>query len=286
MRESAFSVGVLCSIGIGPDRGGRAANQDNYLVCRNGGMRWRDGDHEAISEVDPRPELLLAVADGMGGHEDGDIASAAAVQAISRLYLRPGSRDTESDLRAFVLETHARVRERVALNGEVKMGTTLSVVWISGNRAYWAHVGDSRLYHWRNDRITRITRDQTREEFAMRDARTIPSHPRYLAQNFIFGSRGLGNDEQIRVDKGLDTGAFTLLEGDRLLLSSDGLHGRLDDAQIADCLSNVPDPQPCAVALSERAIAHQSDDNVTAMVLRVDSMPAPGQGEDPTIVPV
>lgn len=286
MIESAHSVGIVCSIGVGAERGGRATNQDNYLVCRNGGMRWRDGEREEITPVPERPEVLLAVADGMGGHEDGEVASAAAVQAISRLYLRPASRDPEGELRTFVLETHMRVRERVALNGEVKMGTTLTVAWISGDRVYWAHVGDSRLYHWRDDRMTRISRDQTREEFAQRDGRAIPTHPRYLAQNFIFGSRGLGDDAAIRVDRGIDTGAFTLRVGDRLLLSSDGLHGRLDDAQIADGVANVPDPQPCAVALTERAIAHQSDDNVTALVFRVDSVAPTGMGGDHTAVPL
>ena len=286
MTDAAYSIGIVCSIGVGSDRGGRATNQDNYLVCRDGALRWRDGEREVVNAAPDRAEVLLAVADGMGGHEDGDVASAAAVQAISRLYLRGAPRDPEAELREFVLETHARVRERVALNGEVKMGTTLTVAWINGDRVYWAHVGDSRLYHWRDARITRISRDQTREEFALRDGRAIPTHARYLAQNFIFGSRGLGDDAGIRVDRGLDTGAFTLRPGDRLLLSSDGLHGRLDDAQIADGVANVPDPQPCAVALSERAIAHQSDDNVTALVFRVDSLAPSGLGDDHTAVPI
>ena len=286
MTEAGYSVGIVCTLGIGAERGGRATNQDNYLVCRDGAMRWRDGDREVVHAAPQRPEILIAVADGMGGHEDGDIASAAAVQAISRLYLRAAPRDPEAELRAFVLETHQRVRERVAQNGEVKMGTTLTVAWITGDRVYWAHVGDSRLYHWRDARITRISRDQTREEFAMRDKRAAPSHPRYLAQNFIFGSRGLGNDVGIRVDRGLDTGAFSLRADDRILLTSDGLHGRLDDAQIGDALANVPEPQPCAVALTERAIAHQSDDNLTALVLRVDSLAPAGLADENTAVPV
>jgi len=171
-------VGVLCALGIGPHRGGRASNQDNYLVCRSGSSRWRAGDEEAIVHAPDRPDLLFAVADGMGGHEDGEVASAAAVQAMSRLFHRPLPREPEAELYAFVRDTHQRVRERVSAGGEVKMGTTLTVVWIIGERAYWVHVGDSRLYHWREGRLTRITRDQTREEFAMRDGRPIPSHPR------------------------------------------------------------------------------------------------------------
>jgi protein phosphatase len=284
--KAALSVGVVCSVGIGAARGGRATNQDNYLICRDGFVRWREGDREVSVPAPERDEWLVAVADGMGGHEDGDIASGAAVQAISRLYLRPPPRDPEGALRQFVLETHTGVRERVALNGEVKMGTTLTVAWLVDKRVYWAHVGDSRLYHWRDARITRISRDQTREEFAARDGRPPPSHPRYLAQNFIFGSRGLGDDSSIRMDRGLDTGSFTLRHGDRLLLSSDGLHGRLEDAQLADSLAHVPDPQACAVALAERAIAHQSDDNVTALVVRVNDAPPEAVEDDDTIIPV
>lgn len=286
MADDRFSVGVVCSIGVGAERGGRATNQDNYLVCRDGSVRWRNGDHEQIVDAPERPEVLLAVADGMGGHEDGEIAAAASVQALSRLYNRSVPRDPEADLRSFVLETHAKVRERVGQGGEVKMGTTLTVAWLIEDRVYWVHVGDSRLYHWRHGRVTRISRDHTREEFAMRDSRAIPTHPRYLAQNFIFGSRGLGDDASLRIDRGLDTGSFTLRPGDRLLLSSDGLHGRLDDAQIADALSNVPAPQACAVALGERAIAYQSDDNITALVLRVEDCVVEDVEDEDTIIPV
>lgn len=281
-----YSVGVTCSIGVGAERGGRSTNQDNYLVCRSGTARWRAGDDEAIQPAPERDEVIVAVADGMGGHEDGEVASSAAVQAISRLFHRPVPRDPEGELLAFVRETHQRVRERVAAGGEVKMGTTLTVVWLIGDRAYWVHVGDSRLYHWREGRLTRITRDQTREEFAMRDGRPLPSHPRYLAQNFIFGSRGLGNDAALRLDRGIDTGSLTLRPGDRLLVSSDGLHGRLDDTQLADTLANVPMPQACAVTLAERAIAYQSDDNITALVLRVEAVGGEEVEDADTIVPI
>jgi serine/threonine protein phosphatase PrpC len=266
-----FSVGVVCSIGVGPARGGRARNEDNYLVCRDGRLGWRDGDTEQWLQVGASPHVLLAVADGMGGHEDGELASAAAVQALSRLYARPVPLEPEETLREFLLDAHRRIRARVAVGGAVKMGTTLSVAWVVNSKVYWAHVGDSRLYHWREGRLTRITRDQTRAEFARRDNRPIPSHPMHLSQNFIYGSRGLGDDAAVRIDRGIDTGAFSIRLGDRLVLCSDGLTSRVEDPWIADVVRNVPEPGPCAVALMERAIANQSDDNITVVVLRVDA---------------
>lgn len=277
---------MVCTIGIGPNRGGRASNQDNYLVCRGGTARWRNGNEEQVHAAPERPELLIAVADGMGGHEDGEIAAEAAVGALSRLYSLALPGDPEAELRTFVLAAHARVRERVKEGGDVRMGTTLTVVWIVHDRAHWAHVGDSRLYHWRRGRMTQVSHDQTREEFAVRDGRPIPSQPRHLAQNFIFGSRGLGDDSAVRIDPGVDTGSFTLRPGDRLLLSSDGLHGHLTDAQIADTLTQVPSAQACAVALGERAIAFQSDDNITAIVLCVDGAMGAAVRDDGTLVPV
>lgn len=290
-QMARYAVGLVCSIGVGEARGGRTRNEDNYLVCRDGHVRWRDGDDEAVTTGPATSAVLLAVADGMGGHDDGDVASSAAVQSLSRLYYRPVPQDPEGTLREFLLDAHKRLRARVAVSGKVKMGTTLTVAWIVGARLYWANVGDSRLYHWRDGRLVRVTRDQTRGEFARRDRRPPPPHPDHLAQNFIYGSRGLGDDALLRIDRGLDTGSILLRPGDRVLLCSDGLCGRVEDAWIADLVRNVPEPTACAVTLMERAIAQASDDNITALVLRVNDAdavePDPEEWRDETtIVPI
>lgn len=268
--EPRVRVGLVCSLGIGAPRGGRETNEDNYLVCRDGRIVWRDGEREHVTEVAPSRAVLVAVADGMGGHEDGEVASSAAVQALSPLYLAAQPGDPEETLRAWMLDTHRRLYARHAVGGRVKMGTTLTTAWLHGDTLTWAHVGDSRLYHWRQGQLTRVTRDQTRAEFARRDRRPPPSAPQALSQNFIYGSRGLGDDVSVRIDKGVDTGTFRLLTGDRLLLCSDGLSGAVADDVLAEHLGRLADPGACAVALLERAIAVRSDDNITALVLSFD----------------
>lgn len=286
-------VGLVCSVGIGPARGGRDTNEDNYLVCRDGTITWREGEGERITPVAQTRDLLLAVADGMGGHEDGEVASAAAVQALYPLYLRTAPPDPEDALRAWLLDAHRRLRARVEVDGRVKMGTTLTVAWIHGARVTWAHVGDSRLYHWRAGELARVTRDQTRAEFARRDNRSLPQAPHHLQQNFIYGSRGLGDDLSVRIDKGVDTGTLTLRPGDRLLLCTDGLTGVLDDAAIADALARMVDPGACAQELTDRAMANRSEDNITVVVLAADGAPPPlapdpddWSTEETTLVPV
>jgi protein phosphatase len=263
-----YNIGVVCTVGVGPERGGRARNEDNYLIGRDGEVRVRLGDREHRTESISDPALVVAVADGMGGHEDGEVASTKTVQAIARLYGRPRPQDIEGGLRDFALDTHHRLRPTVSVGGVVKMGTTLTLLWIVGGRVYWTHVGDSRLYVVRDGRMLTITRDQTRAEFARRDGRPQPQHPHHLAQNFLYGSRGLGNDDSLRIDRGVDTGSFTLHSRDRLLLCSDGLHGFIDESAIHAALT-TGDAQGACTALVRAAFAANSDDNVTAIVIDV-----------------
>ncbi len=276
-----YRVGVACTVGIGPAHGGRSRNEDNYLVGREGEVRVRLGDQEHVEDALSDPTLVLAVADGMGGHEDGEVASTTTVQAISRLYGRPRPRDVEATMREFVLDTHHRLRPTVSVGGVVKMGTTLTLLWVIAGRGYWVHVGDSRLYLLRAGELLTLTRDHTRAEFARRDGRPEPPYPNHLSQNFLYGSRGLGNDESLRIDHGVDTGSLNLLQGDRLLLCSDGLHGFVDIEMIRDALSAGDDATGAAKGLVAAAMRAEGDDNITAVVLEVTGDPTTQPEPDP-----
>ncbi len=271
MSAADYTIGLICSRGLPPSQGGRKHNEDNYLVCRSGEIRYRSGAEERI-ERRAGLGLLAAVADGMGGHRHGDLAASAAVQALSRLYYRGRPAEPEAALHAFVLQGHRRLRARAVQGHMGDMGTTLSVGWIIEHQLHWVHVGDSRIYHLRGDALTCLTRDHTRAEFARRDGRPQPAHGAGLAQSFIFGSRGLGLDGDIRIDAGTDTGTVELITGDVVLLCTDGLTNAVPDAQLIAPLQHA-DATASARALMALAMAARSDDNITVMVLRVERSP-------------
>ncbi len=278
-----LTVGVVCTRGIGPARGGRSRNEDNYLICRGREGRYRQDSSERITSI-KAIGTLVAVADGMGGHEDCDLASSAAVQALTRLFRKGSPQNPERHLHTFILDAHRRLREKAGEMGPVVMGTTLTAAWVVEGRVYWCHVGDSRLYHWRDGTLRQLSRDHTWKEFASRDGRPFTeADGRHLVQNFVFGSRGLGDDIGIRLDFGVDTGSMDLEIGDRLLICSDGLSGFVREHHIADVLGETPNPQAAATALVERALASGSDDNVTVLVLRVDDTSLYDDAEDPII---
>lgn len=270
-----YTVGLVCSIGIGPTRGGRSRNEDNYLICRDGNVQYLDGERE-VRQLGGGEGVLLAVADGMGGHDDGHVASTTAARVIAKLY-KPGlPKNPERALLKYIQDAHHRLYWKARDRGPVSMGTTLSVCWLLAGTCSWAQVGDSRIYVFRRDRLRRLTADQTVNEYARRDGRPERADGETLAQSFIFGSRGIGDNTRLRLEPGLDSNSLRLEKGDRLLLCSDGLSGTVDDASIADALRNTPEPQAAAVALMERAVARGSTDNITALVVRVDDVPALG----------
>ncbi len=262
----SFQVSVLSDIGAGQERGGRERNEDSYLVCQDGHVRWlADGvEHEEHREGEG---ILVAVFDGMGGHADGHVASATAARVLSKLY-QPGTIPERPArvLSKYVQDAHRQLHAKAVAQGSVRMGTTLTAAWVLDRRAAWVHVGDSRLYLLRDDKLSRLTTDHTQNEFARRDSRTPVSDGDRLAQTFIYGSRGLGGDERLRLDVGKDSGQLDLLAGDRLLLCTDGITSVLDDATIEATLGEA-DVSAAPRSLLKLALDRESRDNVTALVV-------------------
>ena len=275
-----FRVGLHCSRGVGPTRGGRARNEDNYLVAHRGRARFLDRGVEREVRTANGSGLMVAVADGMGGHDNGALASAAAVQAMLKLYSRGRPRTPTDTLTQFVRQAHRRLRAKAVASGAANMGTTLTVLWIIDNEASWVHVGDSRLYHLRGGGLSLLSRDHTRSEFARRDQRPEPHRPEALSQSFIYGSRGLGDDDDIRIDVGVDSGTVRLKALDRFLLCSDGISGPLSHDGLADALTSGTGATPTETAgvLARTAMESGTTDNVTALLVQVDRVLALDDG--------
>ena len=150
------------------------------------------------------------------------------------------------------------------------MGTTLVVAWLLRGTFSWVNVGDSRLYRYRDDTLELLTLDHTRNEFARRDGRPeVAPELDHLSQNFIFGSRGLGDNASLRLEPGLDSGTEPLEPGDVLLLCSDGVWDFVDSERIADILQRNAEPQVATDTLVQAAMNAGSNDNLTALVVLV-----------------
>jgi serine/threonine protein phosphatase PrpC len=236
------------------------------------------GLHRSINEdafIDEPP--LFAVADGMGGAQAGEIASHLALESLAR--------DLAADA---ALPDAARsanesvYRESRSDLSRVGMGTTLTVALLAGDRLEFAHVGDSRLYLWRDEILEQITDDHSlvgemvREGHLTREAALL--HP----QRSIL-SRALGTDPNVEID----SGAVELRAGDAVLLCSDGLYSMVAELTIAAVLGAVDDPQRVARRLIREAKNEGGHDNITVIVLRLDApagAAAPAVGEAATVV--
>ncbi|MDQ3944832.1 MAG: Stp1/IreP family PP2C-type Ser/Thr phosphatase [Actinomycetota bacterium] len=228
-----FAVGAKTDVGRG-----RPANEDTFLV-----------NHE---------DRLYAVADGMGGHRAGEVASATAIDALQAAFADGASLDQA------VEEANAAVYEKASANLDMRgMGTTLTAaVLLDDRHALLGHVGDSRAYLMRDGGVTQITEDHSLVEQLVREGRLSPEEAADHPQKAII-TRALGIDPDVEVD----TYPIDLRPGDRLLLCSDGLTNMLNDAAIARVLRRQPDPQEAAEQLVDMANEAGGDDNITVVVI-------------------
>ncbi|MBV8951903.1 MAG: Stp1/IreP family PP2C-type Ser/Thr phosphatase [Actinobacteria bacterium] len=233
--------------------------------------RVREGNEDAV-RVDERLHLF-AVADGMGGHRAGEVASATALEALRAAVAagRPISEAIESANAAVFAKAH----DDENLRG---MGTTLTAAVLSdGDSIVIGHVGDSRAYRFHEDELEQITEDHSLVEELVREGRLTPEQAVVHPQRSII-TRALGVDEDVQVD----VYPIELSVGDRVLLCSDGLTTMVRPTDIARILRREHDPQRAAEMLVDAANAAGGEDNVTAVVLDAASDDGPGDAVDLT----
>lgn len=230
----------------GTDIGRRSLNEDRFLV-----------DHFAG---------VYAVADGMGGYEGGEVASGLAVKTLNRFFTQVGTTtDGDSEIRearmdmAFRMAHHEVKKARVGALSE--MGTTLVALRLeTDRRAVISHVGDSRIYRHRAGRLTALTRDHSLG--AEMEAAGIPRAQRAMHRHVLTRAVGV-------TDPCHDTRTLFLEPGDRFLLCSDGLTGRVSERRMASIMTAAPDEMLVPALISE-AWRNNARDNITAVVVLVD----------------
>ncbi len=209
---------------------------------------------------------LFAVADGMGGHVGGEIASQIAIEALERAFgSQPSSRGLTEAVERANLAVWEHSQDHPDLRG---MGTTLTAAALvneDGNDVLvLANVGDSRSYQFQDGRLTQISLDHSVAEEMVRAGEISPAEATVHPQRHIL-ARALGVTAEVAVD------AWTVApsSGDRYLLCSDGLTNELGNNQIAEVLSARADPQQAADVLVEAARRHGGSDNITVVVIDV-----------------
>jgi len=241
----------------------------------------RRRDHNEDSLLVDLDHGLCVVADGMGGHQAGEVASRLAVEVLEELFARtnadpeatwplprqPGESTTSHALRLALRAANQRIFNAAGESGRQGMGTTCVAACVeSDGRGAVAWVGDSRAYRWRDGFLLPLTEDHSLVNELIAAGRLSPdSASRYPYRNVITRALGTAGDVEVDVEP------FQLQSGDLLLLCSDGLNGMLEDEAIGALLADAaPLPELCD-RLVDAANAAGGNDNITVVLMRWSS---------------
>jgi protein phosphatase len=222
------------------------------------------------------PEFsVYVVADGMGGHQSGEVASRMAASTVAAYFRNAGEsrRGAGERLRAAVVHANAKIFARADDSRAHRgMGTTIVAAAFSGDDGELsiAHAGDSRCYRLRDGRLEQLTRDHSLVSDALLERPDLSAADlAYLPRNVITRALGIGPtvDVDVRVEQ--------VQLGDHYLLCSDGLHSLVSDEDMAAILQNTPVLTEACSRLVEKANAAGGKDNITAVLLRIEDEDAP-----------
>ncbi len=276
-RSQAASSHVRVDVAAQSDRGRvRETNQDHYLVARAG--RHLDTlltnlPEGALPARFEETAHVAVVADGMGGHAGGELASRMAITTLVNIVthvpdwiLRLDEEHAQKVMQRaarYYREVNAKLVEKARLDPNLRgMGTTMTGAHSIGDNLFVVHVGDSRAYLYRDGILRRLTRDQTHAQ-TLADAgiiepEAVATHRlRNVLTNALGGTETSGEAEIYRM---------RLLDGDRVLLCSDGLHDMMGEREIAAVLKSETSSARACRALVAGALANGGEDNVTVVV--------------------
>ena len=236
--------------------------------------RKREHNEDNMAYVIPKDALVMArkgalfiVADGMGGHAAGEVASEIAVDTVSNTYYQDDNDDVPTSLLFSIRRANAAIHQRAAENMlRSGMGTTCVAAVLRGNVAYVANVGDSRAYLVRGSRMRQVSQDHSWVAEQVRAGLLTEEQARTHAQRNVI-TRSLGTQTEVEIDIFREV----LEEGDTLLLCSDGLSGFVMDDELQRSVEQFV-PQESVYHLVERANENGGGDNITAIVARVQEL--------------
>ncbi len=221
---------------------------------------------------------LYVVADGMGGHAAGEVASQEAVETLMGMVKRGigGLRELrhpidETDARAACRLMESAIQAATYMvysmaemdRGKSGMGTTISALLVLGDFAIWAQVGDSRVYEIEGEKVTQITEDHTLIGWQLKQGLITPQEAKRSPHRNVI-TRAVGNKEYVQVD----TGVVPLKTGMRFMLCSDGLHGYLMETDIAPIVAMGG--KPAVTRFIELANERGGKDNITSILVEID----------------
>lgn len=235
----------------------REANEDN-------GRHVKPGD----SEIKNSRGTLTVVADGMGGHSSGEVASEMAVELISYFYYSDKENTAPEALRSAIQQANREIY-KTAVSDEkyYGMGTTLVALILLDDVGYSAHVGDSRLYRLRNKKMQMLTLDHSHVmEMVKQGLISMEEARNHEDKNVILRAVGTQTTVDVEVSEG-----FSIQANDQFLLCSDGLSDMVEDEVIAQVWENAKNVYEASEKLVEKAKELGGHDNVTAAIVRMPS---------------
>ena len=238
--------------------------------------RRRANEDAVLDERLPDGRRLVAVADGMGGHQAGEIASRTALDALRAAVVGGAS------LRAAIAAANRAVHQAAVVNPELDgMGTTLVAALCNGVRYEVANVGDSRAYIVHGGSARQITADHSFLAEAIAGGMPEAEALRSRWRNAL--TRSIGTEPEVEVDV---FGPYDATSPHALVLCSDGLHGSVPGDALGPLAAAAPDPQALATRLAGAAYENGSTDNISVAVVRFEGVvaPRPARGRRPLIL--
>lgn len=245
--------------------GGRENNEDHFEIYDESAVLFK-----------PERGYLYCVADGMGGHKAGEVASKIAVQKMRDYYSELHTVSDDSSIKELLKELFVEANEKIINKSEsddqvLNMGTTLTVAVVremsfsseaKNLMLYYAHAGDSRLYLWRENHLKQLTDDHTIAAELYRMGKINKEEiAEHSLRNRLLSYLGMPS-EQITVQ----TGKVEISKNDRFLLCTDGLVDAVDDERLSQLLSANSNAKAICQSLMETALENEATDNVTSVV--------------------